>query len=129
MPTSDEDLQKKAERVQKLREQVTNAEATRVQREADLANDITMRQLEAEEAALEARLAVAKEAGKVANVKQGAAAPLDAVTEQMERAVAQQKAAEAAPAEAARATESTSSGGASGDSAATTGATTENGGK
>lgn len=117
MPTSDEELQKKAEDVDKLRQQVANAEATREQREKELANDITLKQLEAEEASLKARLAVSKDAGKVSNVRDGAAAPLNAVGEMMERAVAQQKAAEHTGKESTRATESTSSGTAGGDSA------------
>lgn len=123
MPTSDEDLQKQSDRVQKLREQVAAEEAKRTTRERDLANDVTMAQLQAEEATLEARLAVAKDAGKVASVKAGAAAPLEAAKEQMERAVAQKKAAEEQPSAAERATESTQTGGASGDTAS--GATTE----
>ena len=106
MPTSDEDLQKQAERVQKLREQVADAEAKRTERERELANDVTMTQLQAEAAALEARLAVAKEQGKVGSVKEGASAPLDAAKDLLERAVAQKKAAEAAPKESARGTES-----------------------
>lgn len=127
MPTSDEDLQKKAERVQKLREQVSNAQATREQRERDLANDVTMRQLEAEEAALEARLAVAKDAGKVASVKEGTSTVLDAVTSEMEAAVAQKKAAEDAGKDAARATESTTAAPASGDTSSTAAANTTSG--
>jgi hypothetical protein len=119
MPTSDEDLQKQSERVQKLREQVADAEAKRVERESSLANDVTMAQLQAEEAALEARLAVAKEAGKVGNVKSGASAPLDAAKEQLKRAVAQKEAAEKAPEEAARQSE-TADKGVSGDSASAT---------
>lgn len=94
MPTSDEELQRKAEAVQKLREQVTEAEAQREQRELDTANDVTMTQLEAEEAALRARLAQAKEAGKVASVKSGVEAPLNAAKEQLKANLARQKAAE-----------------------------------
>ena len=93
MPTSDEDLQKKADRVKTLRQQVARAEATRIDRERSVANDIQMTQLEAEEAALEARLAVAKEAGKVSVVRDGIAAPLDAAKDQLAAAVAQQQAA------------------------------------
>ena len=119
MPTSEEDLQRKAEELQKLREQVQDAETVRVEREREIANDVTMRQLEAEEAALRARLAVAKDAGKVAAVKSGAAAPLEAVKEQLQAATAQQKAAEKTGARTARATESTADGGAGGDVAAT----------
>jgi hypothetical protein len=96
MSVSEEDVQKKAESVQKLREQVQDAEANRVSREAELSNQFTMTQLEAEEAQLKARLTVAKEAGKVSVVKQGADAPMSAVKAQMEQAVAQEKAAAAA---------------------------------
>lgn len=127
MPTSDEEVQKKADRVAKLREQVANAEATRVDRERELSNDITMKNLEAEEAALEARLQVAKDASKVSVVKGGASAPLDAAKESMRLAVAQQDAAKAAGKNAARATESTATGTASADSASATGATSNTG--
>lgn len=96
MATSDEDLASKADSVQKLREQVQEAEAKRVMRENEISNDITMKQLEAEEASLQARLTAARDGAKVATVKDGASAPLDAVASQMEAAVAQQKAAEAA---------------------------------
>jgi hypothetical protein len=99
MSVSDEDVQKKADDVQKLREQVQDAEANRVSREAELSNQFTINQLEAEEAQLRARLAVAKEAGKVAAVKAGADAPLAAVKAQMEQAVAQEKAATEKPSE------------------------------
>lgn len=92
MPTSDEDLQKKADDVQKLREQVADAEAKRVERERVVSNDLHMAQLESEEAALRARLAQAREASKVSNVKSGADAPLAAVQAQMEAAVAQEQA-------------------------------------
>ena len=94
MPTSDEELQRKAEAVQKLREQVAEAEAQREQRELDTANDVTMTQLEAEEAVLRARLTQAKESAKVASVKSGVEAPLSAAKEQLKTALAQQKAAE-----------------------------------
>lgn len=115
MPTSEDDLAAKAEEVQKLRDQVTAQEATRESRERDLANDITMRQLEAEEASLRARLAVAKEGAKAGSVKEGAAAPLGAVQDQLKAAVEQQKAAEKAPSASARTTESTADGGPGGD--------------
>lgn len=94
MPTSNEDLQKKADEVQQLREQVTNEESKRRTREAELANDVTMAKLEAEEAALKARLAVLQQApSKKSEVE--ATTPLASAREQMEAAVAQQKAAEA----------------------------------
>src|SRR5437868_11997458 len=93
MPTSDEDLQKQQERVAKLRGQVADAEMTRETRERELSNDITMTQLEAEEAQLDARLALAKQQGRVSAVKDGAAAPLDAAKEALTRSVAAEKAA------------------------------------
>jgi acetylornithine/succinyldiaminopimelate/putrescine aminotransferase len=92
MPTSDEDLAKKADNVQKLREQVADAEAKRVERERAVSNDLTFAQLESEEAALRARLAAAREASKVTTVNSGAEAPLAAVKEQMEAAVAREQA-------------------------------------
>jgi len=101
VPTSDEDLQAQAEKVEKLRQQVVDADANRENRERELSNDIAMTQLQAEEAALQARLAVAKESGKVASVKAGADAPLSAAKDQLARAVAQQKAAEKDPSNAA----------------------------
>ena len=91
MPTSDEDLQAKSEEVKKLREQVANVEAERVQRERALANDVTMRQLEAEEAALKARLAVAE--NRNATIESGEeSGPLVSAQEAMERALAQEQA-------------------------------------
>lgn len=121
MPTSDEDLQAQADKVEKLREQVANAEAKRTERERELSNDITMTQLQAEEAALEARLTVAKEQGKVGSVKAGAGAPLDAAKDQLKLAVASRDAASSSV-DAARSTESARAG-ASGESAAATGDT------
>jgi hypothetical protein len=121
MPTSDDDLAAKADEVQRLREQVASHETNRAERERALANEVTMRQLEAEEASLRARLAVAKESAKAGSVKAGAAAPLGAVEDQLKAAVEQQKAAEKAPEASARATESTADGGAGGDTQAKSG--------
>lgn len=69
--TSAEELAKKAEHVQKLREQVAEAEAKRVAREVEASNDVAYAQLDAEEARLEAQLAAAKESAKVGVVKEG----------------------------------------------------------
>jgi len=96
MATSDEDLAKKADDIQKLREQVAAEEAKRVDRERAVTNDLTMAQLQSEEAALRARLASAREASKVTNIKSGAEAPLAAAQAQMEAAVAQEQAVAAA---------------------------------
>jgi hypothetical protein len=101
MPTSDEDLQAQADKVQKMREQVADAEANRQTRELELSNDIAMTQLKAEEAQLSARLTVAKNQGKVSSVKAGADAPLSAAKAQLEASVAAQKAAEKDPETAA----------------------------
>jgi hypothetical protein len=79
MPTSDEDVQAAQAAVQKLREQVATARAEAVEREASLANDVTMVQLEREAYGLQAELAQLKERAKAANVKAGAAAVLDPV--------------------------------------------------
>jgi uncharacterized protein (DUF342 family) len=106
MPTSNEELQKKAERIEKLREQVARAETSRVVHEREISNDIEMRRLEAEEAMLQARLAVAKEQGKVSTVKAGVETTVSAIEEQMKRAVSQQEAAEESPDRSARKTES-----------------------
>ncbi len=102
MPTTEEELQQKRERNAKLREQLAQEEAKRVEREVNLANDLTAAQLDAEEARLKAQLTDAKEAAKVANVKEGASAPLAAAKEEMQRAVEAQKAREAAAAEEAK---------------------------
>lgn len=129
MPTSDDDLTAKADEVQRLREQVADHERTRADRERSLSNDITMRQLEAEEASLRARLAVAKEGAKAGAVKDGAAAPLSAVQDQLKAAVEQQKAAEKAPKASARATESTTAAAAGGDASAKSGGAATDTGK
>jgi len=86
--TSDEELAKKAERVQKLREQVAAEEAKRLEREAGLSNDITAQRLDAEAARLEAQLAMAKQASKASTAKEGASAPLEAAKEEMKAALA-----------------------------------------
>lgn len=104
MPTSEEEVQNKAEEVQKLREKVADAEAQRVANEASLSNDLTMKQLEAEEAQLNARLAAAQASAKTSAVKQGVAAPMDAVKEQLQAGVTQQKSVEKEVKEASKST-------------------------
>lgn len=100
MPTTEEDLQQKRERNEKLREQIAAEEAKRRDRELDLSNQIVGQELDAEGARLEAELASLKESSKVANVKSGAEAPLQSAKEAMEQALAQQKAQEEAAAAA-----------------------------
>jgi hypothetical protein len=96
-PVSDADLAKKQERVAKLRAQVEEAERTRVERERDQANTITMAQLDAEEARLQAQLDSAKAAGRVSTVKEGASGPLEAAREDLRIAEAQGAAANVTP--------------------------------
>ena len=92
MPTTDEELARKREHVQKLRNDLAAAEAQRVQRERESANDVTAAQLDAEAAQLEAQLAVANESKKVAAVKSGASSVLDSVKADQKAAAAQAKA-------------------------------------
>jgi hypothetical protein len=99
MPTSDDDLRKKQEHVQKLRQQLAAAEASRVSREVELANDVTAAQLDAEAARLEADLGVAKDMAKASNVRSAAAAPLDAARNAMKAELSRGEALEAARAQ------------------------------
>lgn len=93
MPTSNEDLQAKKDRVEKLREQVASEEAKRLEREQALANDVTAAQLDAEAARLEAQLETAKQSNKAAAVKEGASDLLDAANDDKARAESQRDAA------------------------------------
>jgi hypothetical protein len=88
MPTSDEDLQAKRDEVSKLREQVANEEAKRLERERNLSNEVEAANLDAEAANLRAQLAAAKESAKVGTVRAGATAPIEAAREAMARAQA-----------------------------------------
>ena len=83
---SDEDLAKQQERVNKLRQQVAEAEATRTAREREQANAITMEQLKAEEARLQANLDAAKAGGSASAVKEGASGPLEQAREDRQTA-------------------------------------------
>jgi hypothetical protein len=102
MPTTDEELAKKAEHVQKLREKVAAATAQRLDREKGLANDIAMAQLTAEETRLQAELDEADRRSKAAAVKEGAAGVLATLKEEQVNADARAK-AEAAAAAASKA--------------------------
>jgi hypothetical protein len=90
-PVSDEDVARKVERVEKLRQQVADANAKRLENERAQTNSIQFAQLEAEEARLELELTRAKSASTVSAAKSGASAPLDAAKASMEAAVAAQK--------------------------------------
>jgi hypothetical protein len=89
--TSDEDLDKMRDRVEKLRQQVATEEAKLTERQADLQNDITAAQLETETARLEAQLQAAKEANKVSTVKEGVSSLLAAATEEKAKATGEGK--------------------------------------
>lgn len=95
---SDQEVQEKQVRVAKLREQVAAANAQRLTNEAELTNDITLVQLDAEEARLQAELAEAKTAATKTAVKEGAQTTLQAAREQQAAAREQAKAAEKAAA-------------------------------
>lgn len=95
MPTTDEELRKQQEKVAKLRRQLADEERKRVARERELSNDITMTQLQAEEARLQSRLVAAKERNKVSAVKSGAEAPLESAREALRAAEEQTAATEA----------------------------------
>lgn len=92
MTTSDEDLQKKRENVEKLRQQVADATLKREAAERSAVNDVMAAELDAEAARLEAQLVEAKQGSTKTAVSEGTAAPLAAAKETMEQAVAQQKA-------------------------------------
>lgn len=94
---SDEDLAKQQARVEKLRQQVEDAERTRSIREREYANAITMEQLRAEEARLQSQLDAAKADARVSSVKEGASGPLEAAREATRIAEAQGSAANTNP--------------------------------
>lgn len=96
MPTTDEELTKKGEQVQKLREQVAAAQDQRVSREAEVSNDIAMAQLKAEETRLQAQLDAVKSDGKAASVNAAAASVLDTIKDDQANASAFAEAQEAA---------------------------------
>lgn len=91
MPTSDEDLQQKQERVQQLREQLAAEESKRVQVERETSNDVTAAQLDAEAARLEASIEASRTTNEtvVNSDGGGVTGPLQAV--QAEVALAEQQ--------------------------------------
>lgn len=91
MPTSDEDLRKQQDTVQKLRDQVAAARATAETKAREQDNDVAAAQLQAEEIRLKTELAQLKEAGKATTVKAGAAGPIEAAKAQVSLAEAQAK--------------------------------------
>jgi len=89
MAVTNEDVEAAKERVARLREQVAQENAKRVERENGLQNEIDLKRLEREEADLEAQLAVAKDRNKAATVKE--ASPLPSVSEAAKTAQADAK--------------------------------------
>lgn len=96
MPVTDADLEKQRERNEKLREQIAEAAATRADRESEVAREVEMAQLKAEEARLSAELENQKSAAKATSIKAGAAGLLGTVSDQEAEAATQTKAAKAA---------------------------------
>lgn len=92
MAITEEELDEKRQRVEKLRREVAAEEAKRLTREAEAGNTLVSTQLDAETVRLEAQLAAAKERNKVAAVKDGIAAPLEAVQTDLDNAKAFSKA-------------------------------------
>jgi predicted nucleic acid-binding Zn-ribbon protein len=92
MPITENDLQKKRDRLDKLREQIADAETTASAHVTDQAYQVEMAQLEAEEARLETQLARAKASAKVTVAKDGATGPLQAAKEQLAAAQAAKEA-------------------------------------
>lgn len=95
MAITEEELDAKRQRVEKLREQVAAERQKRAARESDLVNEVAAAQLDAEATHLEATLEAERRNNKVAEVKAGAASVLDAVRADQanakERASAQAK--------------------------------------
>src|SRR3569833_3172119 len=99
MPTTEEELQAKRERNEKLRDQIAAEQAKRHEEQTSLANDVTAAQLDAEGARLEAELSNVQRENE--NLAAGASAPLESARERMELAYAAQKASEDAAAQKA----------------------------
>ena len=93
---TEEDLEKKRASVDKLREQIADAQSSREERERNLSNEIAMKQLDAEEARLKAELAATREAAKASNVKAGTADLIETLGDDEKRANEQAKAVETA---------------------------------
>jgi hypothetical protein len=85
---SQDDLQKKRDKNERLREQIAAASAQASERVQEQSNTIEASQLDAETARLELQLAAAKEQAKVTVAREGAEGPLSAVQDQLEAAKA-----------------------------------------
>lgn len=89
---TDEEVQEARERVERLRLELENNERERVDRERELSNEITLKQLAAEEERLKAQLAQQGDSSSEESVRRGAQSPIAAVQSDLDRAVALQKA-------------------------------------
>ena len=85
---SDEDLDAKRAKAEKLREQIAAAQSDKATKVAAAENEIVGAQLDAEVANLEAQLARIKGESSVKAVKEGAAGPLAQAKEQLAQAQA-----------------------------------------
>lgn len=88
MAISEDDLQKRRDKANKLREQIADAEAAASTNVQEASNQIEATQLDAEIVSLEATLQRAKAAAKVTVAKEGASGPLAAVKDQLAAAEA-----------------------------------------
>lgn len=86
MPATQEDVDKARDRVNKLREQVSDARTSEAERVLAAQRDLDLASLEAEEARLKGELVTAKEAAKASTVKAGAADLLESVKDQRKAA-------------------------------------------
>jgi hypothetical protein len=86
---TEEDLQKIRDDNDKLREQIAAEDAKRAEREAEATLAVSLAQLSTENARLQAQLASAKEAAKVATVKAGTDTLMTSLKDNLETAVAQ----------------------------------------
>lgn len=89
---TNEEVEDQRARVVELRAQLEDVKSGAVDTQRDLENEIVLTQLQAEEARLQADLALAQQAVHPSAVARGVAAPLGSIQEQMERSVAHQKA-------------------------------------
>jgi hypothetical protein len=83
---TEKELEQKRARNERLREQIADAEAKAAAATTEQSLSLEGATLDAETARLEARLAAAKEAAKISNIKSGVEGPLAAVNDQLEAA-------------------------------------------
>lgn len=86
MATSDDELQARRDRVEKLRAQVENEKAKQYAVQAEVSSDLEARQLDAEQERLEAELAALKANNTKTAVRAAAAPIVDAVKDEQKAA-------------------------------------------